>query len=390
MGDAMDDFTAGGYLLESGYFSPCTVVRSGGRVEIDPGLPDRCDFKAVFIKDMVNAHTHCADYGLKVPAGLSLEELVAPPDGLKHRYLSELGMDGLKDNIRRFDSASAQHGSASFMDFREGGAPGCRALRECSRDALILGRPVSKEYDPGEIEEILSVADGIGISSISDMDMDYIESVADDVRRANKIFAIHASERVREDIDAILSLDPAFVVHMCEATDSDLAKCAEAEVPIAVCPTSNSYFGKTSPVARMLNNGVDLMLGTDNGMLCEPDLVREAAELSSIMISQGGDGSDAWKALSGVACKILYRARRMGKEESERYLTVIPQEGDETRKELALKPSFRVKFNRGGNKDVIQQDPGAHGRKRIHEASDQAGCRACQDERRRAHRTLRP
>ena len=246
--------------------------------------------------------------------------------------------------MRRFDQSSSMHGSASFIDFREGGAAGCRALRECSRDAVILGRPVSKEYDPEEVAEILSVADGIGISSISDMDIGYIEAVADDVRSANKIFAIHASERVREDIDTILSLDPAFVVHMCEATDDDISKCAEAEVPMVVCPTSNAYFGKTAPVARMIECGADIGIGTDNGMLCEPDLLAEAMALSSIMTSQGGDAEDVWKALSGFSTKILYRASKMGKEESERYLTVIPQVGERVEFDPPGKQPFRIEI----------------------------------------------
>lgn len=336
------DFVAGGYIVEHGGLEPCTVVCSDGVAEIDRSEPDRCDFRAVFITDMVNAHTHCGDYGLKVPAGLSLEELVAPPDGLKHRYLSGLDISELEGNIRSFDAASASYGSASFIDFREGGAEGCMALRRCSRDAIILGRPISEEYDPEEMESILSVADGIGISSISDMDPRYLEAVADDVRRAKKIFAIHASERVREDIDEILSLDPAFVVHMCEATDADMAKCAEAEVPIAVCPSSNAYYGKETPIVRMLDNGADLMIGTDNGMLCEPDLVSEAQCFSMLVSKQGGDPDVVWKALSGCSSKLLNRIIRMEEKISERYLTVIPQRD---KGETPIAHPFRVLTN---------------------------------------------
>lgn len=336
------DFTAGGYIVEHGSLEPCTVVCADGKAEIDHSESDRCDFNAVFIEDLVNAHTHCGDYGLKVPPGLTLEELVAPPDGLKHRYLSGLDTDALEDNIRRFDRASAGYGSASFIDFREGGTEGCMALRRCSRDAIILGRPISKEYDPEEVSDILSVADGIGIPSISDMDPKYLESVADHVRRERKIFAIHASERVREDIDTILSLDPAFIVHMCEATDGDMAKCAEAEVPIAVCPTSNAYFGKETPIVRMLDNGADVMIGTDNGMLCEPDLISEASVFSSLVSKQDGNPGEAWKALANPS-KLLNRTRRMEYQISERYLTVIPQrdKGD-------TRPSapFRVRIER--------------------------------------------
>ncbi len=341
--DVIEDFVAAGYVIEHGSLEPCTLVCHDGVAEIDHSVPDRYDFKAVLIKDLVNAHTHCGDYGLKVPKGLGLEELVAPPNGLKHRYLSGLSESDLRDNLTRFDRASAAFGSAAYIDFREGGAEGCRALRECSDDAIILGRPISPEYDPEEVEEILSVADGIGIPSISDMDFGYIEAVADEVRKARKIFAIHASERCREDIDRILSLDPAFVVHMCEATDGDMSKCAEAEVPIVVCPSSNAYFGKTAPVVRMIENGADVALGTDNGMLCEPDMVAESNMLSSLLEAQGGDASDVWKCLDGFAGKLLYRTREFEGRTRERYVTVIPQTDSVTDgRDLH---QFRVKMN---------------------------------------------
>jgi len=317
------DFTAGGYIVRHGSLEPCTVVCENGIASVEDGMPDRCDFTAVFIRDMVNAHTHCGDYGLKVPPGLTLEELVAPPDGLKHRYLRSLGKEGLEENIKRFSDASAGYGSASFIDFREGGMEGCLAARACAPDAIILGRPVSKEYDPEETARILEVSDGIGISGLQDMDRPYIEALADDVRDSGKILAIHVSERVRDDIDFALSLDPAFVVHMCEATDDDLSKCAEAEVPIAVCPTSNAYFGKEAPVARMIACGADIALGTDNGMLCEPDMLSEASLLTRIIRRQGGDADAVWGALSGLS-KILYRVKSMESHLGGAYLTVAP------------------------------------------------------------------
>jgi cytosine/adenosine deaminase-related metal-dependent hydrolase len=347
------DFIAGGYIIEHGQPEPCTVIREDGSLSIDPGLPDRSDFTAYFIRDMVNGHTHCADYGLRIPPGMSMEELVAPPNGLKHRYLSGLDGTALRKNISAFSTASAGHGSASFIDFREGGVEGCRALRDCCPDALILGRPVSDGFDPEEMAELLSVADGIGLPSISDMDQTYIESVADDVRRARKVMAIHVSERVREDIDFVLSLDPAFVVHMCEATDSDMSKCAEAEVPVVVCPTANLYFGKEVPIVRMFDCGLDVALGTDNGMLCEPDLVSESTVLSGLISRQGGDPEDVWKTLSNFTGKLLYRTSRMEGKIRERYLTVIPVKTVEA---PVLGPStpFRVTFNRGESRYGVQ------------------------------------
>ena len=282
------------------------IAEEGRVVEIGYGdCPVRPDRHGVVLTDIVNGHTHCADYGLRVPEGLTLEELVAPPDGLKHRYLRDAGDEELSRNMSRFAADSRSSGSSAFLDFREGGLHGCRLLREAAPDAVILGRPVSPEFDPNEVGDILDVADGIGISSVSDMDHGYIEAVADMVRERRKVFAIHVSERVREDIDFVLSLDPAFVVHMCEATDSDFSKCAEAEVPVVVCPTSNLYFGKVPPIARAASMGVDLAIGTDNGMLRSPDLVDEARLFVKLAEAQGTDPECVWRALTELSGKIL-------------------------------------------------------------------------------------
>ena len=271
---------SGSYALEGmvsdrrGFRPGYLIVEDGRAVEVGGGeCSVRPDRRGIVLMDTVNGHTHCADYGLRVPPGMSLQELVAPPDGLKHRYLREAPDTEISSNMSRFARDSRASGAVTFVDFREGGARGCRMLRESAPEAVILGRPVSPEFDPEEIDDILSVADGIGISSVSDMDPGYIEAVADAVRERRMVFAIHVSERVREDIDFVLSLDPAFVVHMCEATDSDILKCAEAEVPIVVCPTSNRYFGKVPPIARAEALGADLAIGTDNGMIRSPDMV---------------------------------------------------------------------------------------------------------------------
>lgn len=288
--------------------SPGHLVSGEDGVEVGYGeCPVRPDRRGIILTDVVNAHTHCADYGLRIPKGLSLEELVAPPNGLKHRYLASATDDELKENMRRFAHDSASFGSSAFVDFRENGLKGVRMLREAAPDAVILGRPTSREFDSSEVEDILDVADGIGISSISDMDHGYIEDVADVVRERRKIFAIHVSERIREDIDFVLSLDPAFVVHMCEATDSDIAKCAEAEVPIVTCPTSNMYFGKVPPLERFQRMGADVAIGTDNGMLRSPDMVDEAGVYVDIMERQGGDPDSVFGSLCNLSGKILNR-----------------------------------------------------------------------------------
>lgn len=301
-----------GMLLDRRGLRPGYMLSGPDGVRVGTGsCPEEPDRRGIILTDVVNGHTHCADYGLNIPEGMSLEELVAPPDGLKHRYLREASEEELSASMRRFGEDSRSSGASAFVDFREGGAAGCRLLRASVPDAVILGRPVSPEFDPDEVADILSVADGIGISSISDMDHGYIEQVADMVREERKIFAIHVSERVREDIDLVLSFDPAFVVHMCEATDTDIVKCAEAEVPIVVCPTSNAYFGKVPPIARAEFLGADLAIGTDNGMLRSPDMVDEASRFVAVACAQGCDPDCVWKALTCLSGKILNQQKNM-------------------------------------------------------------------------------
>ncbi|MDR0524232.1 MAG: deaminase [Candidatus Methanoplasma sp.] len=312
-------------LSPSGIVEGYVAVEGGIVAEASEGPPPSPpSATGLILPSPVNAHTHCADGALSVPPGLSIEELVAPPGGLKHRYLAGASDGELSESMRRFSGASKSFGSKTFMDFREGGAAGCRLLRSADPGAIVLGRPVSEAFDPAEIGEILAVADGIGMPSVSDAPSAYLEEVADAARSAGKIFAIHASERVREDIDLVLSLDPAFVVHMTEASDSDLLKCAEAEVPIVVCPGSSAYFGKAPPARRMLDCGADVAIGTDNAMLRPPDLRAESLSLARILEAQGGDPMDALGALL-AGRRILYPDREMRIERGARAdATVFP------------------------------------------------------------------
>ncbi|MDR0509361.1 MAG: amidohydrolase family protein [Candidatus Methanoplasma sp.] len=306
------DVLSGSVLTDDGIIDGYVCIENGIVTAVEEGSPPKPHLAhGLIIPPMVNSHTHCADAGLKIPKGKTIEELVAPPNGLKHVYLRGLDESSLEDNIKAYARTSRMNGIGAFIDFREGGEKGCRILRKAAPEATILGRPVSEEYDEREISAILDVADGIGISGISDMDHGYIEKAADMARERRKIFAIHASERVREDIDFILSLDPAFVVHMTEATDPDLLKCAESEVPVVVCARSNQYFGKVPPVKRMLDCGVDVAIGTDNAMLCGPDMRSEASAFGDALLAQGGSVDDIIGPLLKNGRKILYPHNRI-------------------------------------------------------------------------------
>ena len=261
-------------------------------VEVRPGRARTPLAEGLIVPGLWNAHTHLGDAIVTQELKGTLEELVAPPHGLKHRVLAKAKDAAVIAAMRRAMATMVRTGTTGFADFREGGLKGLKLLYAAAAalpiQGIALGRPVDLSYDPREVAAILRASDGIAVSSYIDWPRHAIEKLAADVRRAKKIFAIHCSERVREDIDAVLDLKPAFLVHMVHATDSDLERCADADVPIVVCPRSNAFFGMTPDIPRMLGHGVELRLGTDNAMINTPSLLREMEFAYRVARMKGG------------------------------------------------------------------------------------------------------
>ena len=299
------DYFSGTIIDQDGAMKGYVRLEDGIIAEVSEGkCPKEPTAKGIIIPPMVNGHTHCADCGLNAPDDISLKDLVGP-GGLKHQFLDETPKDILAQRIKEYSELSQRNGIYKFVDFREGGVTGSKLLRETVPNSLILGRPISKEYDPNEIDDILRYADGIGISGIDDIPTAYAEAVSDQTHRNGKIFAIHASEGVRDDIDSILALSPSFLIHMASSEPSDLLKCADEDVPIVVCPRSNRFFGLLPPLATMEKYGNITILGTDNAMICSPDLRAEAREYISLLRSQGGTGEGIWDTMVFNGRKLL-------------------------------------------------------------------------------------
>jgi cytosine/adenosine deaminase-related metal-dependent hydrolase len=226
-----------------------------------------------------NPHTHIGDSFIQEDLEGTIEEIVAPPHGLKHARLEQASDEEVVEGMRQSLDRMNASGVSNFVDFREGGVKGVSLLLNACLDSpvnpVVYGRPKSMEYDKEEVKALLKVVDGIGISSVQDWDGSVLEKLTKDVNISGRGFATHASESVRENIDTILDLKPRFLIHMIEANESDLERCADAGVPVVVCPRSNAHFEKVPPVAKMLSKGVDVMLGTDNAMLSSPSLFDE-------------------------------------------------------------------------------------------------------------------
>jgi len=229
---------------------------------------------------VVNSHTHIGDAFIDLgKKAWGLEELVAPPHGFKHEMMRKASEGKILEGMRKAISVMEGCGTTHFCDFREGGVEGIKILKKAMEgsglSAIILGRPVELRYDSNEINEILKLSEGIGLSSISDWDYDELKKVASHTIKKKKIFAIHASEAFREDIDAILDLKPSFLIHMSNASRGDMEIVADAGVPVVVCPRSNAFFGIRPDIEGMLECGISLLLGTDNAMIAPPDIVQE-------------------------------------------------------------------------------------------------------------------
>ncbi|NYT11374.1 MAG: amidohydrolase family protein [Methanomassiliicoccales archaeon] len=284
------EYVAGAILTPEGFVEGYVGFEDNLIVEVERGEPPTHIAKGIVTPTLINSHTHVADLRVPVDLSLSLEELVAPPDGLKHRMLSSMSKVELRDVFREASEFMFQRGVSTFADFRESGIEGSRLLYQSDCGGalpVIMGRPMDLKFDREEMISLLSVVNGVGISSISDWNYSELMEVAELTHQKGKMFALHASERLREDIDLILDLKPDYLVHMTMATDSDLEICSDHGLPVVVCPRSNLFYGRKPPLARMLDAGVTIALGTDNAMISLPDMLTEMEFAGRILRQQG-------------------------------------------------------------------------------------------------------
>ena len=151
-------------------------------------------------------------------------------------------IDGMEESL----DIMVKTGTGVFSDFREDGIIGICLLKTAldlrNISSVILSRPDSLIYHKNEMDILLNSSDGIGLSAISDWNMSELKKIVKHTKSKKKFFALHASERIREDIDLILDLKPDFLVHMIKATESDLIRVKENNIPIVLCPRSNAFY----------------------------------------------------------------------------------------------------------------------------------------------------
>jgi len=284
------DFVSGEILTKNGFESGYIAFEKNRIVETGKGSsPKKPICKGYIVPTFVNAHTHIGDSFIRekdIELPKNIEELVAPPNGLKHKLLKETSDEDIIEGMGKSLDTMIKSGTNYFCDFRENGILGISQLKAALRlwkiNSLILSRPDSLDYNKNEIDLLLKNSDGIAISSISDWNYSELTKISRDARQKNKIFALHASERTREKMDDILDLKPNFLVHMLKASEADLTRARENNISIIVCPKANSFYGLKPNFNLLKKVGVNLLLGTDNAMINSPVILDEIHYIKSI------------------------------------------------------------------------------------------------------------
>lgn len=272
-------------LGRDGIREAAVLFGADGRVQAVEDTPGHDpDVEGLVVPAPVNAHTHLADHAARGQAeGLPLEEAVAPPDGLKHRFLRSTDRPALRESFQAGLSEVAASGAHRAIDFREQGPEGARIARAAAErspvDVTVLGRPTRPGTWETEAPDLVELVDGIGISGLADQPYEVSQAQADWCAENGKRLGLHLSEGDHEDVDAALALEPDLLVHGTHLDRSDVDRVAEAGVPLVLCPRSNASFGHRPPVESLVEAGVRLGLGTDNAMFHEADVWAEAAWL---------------------------------------------------------------------------------------------------------------
>ena len=255
----------------------------------------------------INAHTHIGDSIIKDEGdGLSLDEVVKPPNGIKHLALESASDDELIDAMRKSMWDMYHLGISHFIDYREGGLEGVKLLKEASKDIpitpIILGRDSSFYGEDADyhqvkiaIRKLLKHADGIGLSGFGEIDTTVAEIICEKCEKEGKISSIHVAENESNQFSSIektnktepqRAFDAGFnqVVHMTNPKNDDIALLAESKSSLTVCPRSNGALSVgIIPLFDILKTGVRPLIGSDNIMINRPDLFREMEFTLKIM-----------------------------------------------------------------------------------------------------------
>ena len=218
---------------------------------------------AVVCPSFLNGHMHIGDSIIKDEGySLSLSEMVKPPNGVKHKALSNATDDELIDAMKQSMWDMVCSGTTHFIDYREGGIKGIELLKKASKDIpikpIILGRDDSfygEDPDLGKvriaIRKILKIADGIAPSGFGEITEDVARLIVEECEKQSKISSIHVAESESNQIESLNKFGKTEIekgvennfsqlVHLTNPKSNDIDLVSKSRQNVVVCPRANA------------------------------------------------------------------------------------------------------------------------------------------------------
>lgn len=276
------------------------VIDDGKIIEM---AKDVCEGKIIDATDSIvcptflNGHTHIGDSIIKDEGyGLSLGEMVKPPNGVKHKALANAEDGEIIDAMKKSMWDMFESGTTHFIDYREGGIKGVELLRKASKNLpvtpVILGRDDSFYGQNPDlrkvkiaIRKLLKLADGIALSGFGEISDEVASLITSECRKAGKISSIHVAESMHLQDDSLRDFNKTEIQRGVDADFDQLVHCTNPinndlelikNSNVVVCPRANATLNVgVAPLNEMFSKGIKPLLGSDNLMLNSPNLFRE-------------------------------------------------------------------------------------------------------------------
>jgi cytosine/adenosine deaminase-related metal-dependent hydrolase len=248
---------------------------------------------------LINSHVHIGDSVAKdVGDGEPIDKIVKPPNGLKHRILSETSPEYMIKAMQSSMEYMLKTGTTTFVDFREGGFEGINILKKASENipirSLILGRHDSFfEENPSipelekTAEKLLKMCDGIALSGFGEIEDNVASTITRVCKKHSKPSSIHVAEyedlqtqslklKGKTEVERALIEGFNLLIHVTAPLKDDLKLIGEMGISVVSCPRSNGSLGVgIPPILDMMDRGINVCLGTDNIMLNTPNMFKE-------------------------------------------------------------------------------------------------------------------
>ncbi|MHA1669859.1 MAG: amidohydrolase family protein [Promethearchaeota archaeon] len=264
---------------------------------------------------LINSHIHIGDSFAKEKGyNKDLTEVVAPPNGIKHKLLRETPLEVKIQGILKTVEDLLHNGITCFIDFREHGLEGINLLKKnllnFPIDYLLLGRFKDKE----QICPVYNLADGIGLVTYREVTSSIYKELKKCKEREKKKIACHCAEKTRDESLIKKIIDEGLVdilVHGTQFIKDDLKKIKDHDLSLIICPRCNGYFGVGfPPISTILKLNMQISIGTDNIMANSPDLFEELRYLYGI--SRVIDNQQLLKAKSLLKMITINAAKNFG------------------------------------------------------------------------------